>query len=76
MKISRDLPVWKASELHVMGPADVLYAEQINLQMFIYLQKFGSERSLPKMQESHPIYIRGSHLETNGGCSDYVHAAG
>lgn len=44
MKISRDLPVWKAFELLVMGPVDVLYAEQINPQMVIYLQKFGSER--------------------------------
>lgn len=44
IKISRALAVWKAFELHAMGPADMLCEEQINPQMVIYLQKFGSER--------------------------------
>ena len=41
MKISGDLPLWKAFELLVMGPADVLHAEQIEHQMVIYLGNFG-----------------------------------
>lgn len=44
MKISRDLLVWKAFELHVMGPADVQSAEYISPQLAIYLQKLGCER--------------------------------
>lgn len=43
MKISRDLPLWKDFKLLIMGPADVLHAEQIEHQMVIYLQIFGSK---------------------------------
>lgn len=55
MKISRDLPLWKAFELLVTGPADVLHAEQIKHQMVIYLQNFGSKDNYLKCN-SHMKY--------------------
>lgn len=55
MKISRGLPLWKGFELLVMGPADVLHAEQIKLQMVIYLQNFGSKMTTSHTTDVHYI---------------------